>query len=112
MTHAELPLKGRCLCGSVQIELTSMPLLTLACHCKGCQKFSASDYSLTAMFPTHDFSVSGELVLGGLKSDAQEHYFCASCMCFVYSRGTEPKSASTYARRCWTMPRCSRLLSN
>lgn len=25
-------------------------------------------------------------MLGGLKSDAQEHYFCASCMCFVYSR--------------------------
>ncbi|MGR3676887.1 MAG: GFA family protein [Paracoccaceae bacterium] len=46
MTHAELPLKGRCLCGSVQIELTSMPLLTLACHCKGCQKCSAS-----ALFP-------------------------------------------------------------
>ncbi|WP_108882364.1 GFA family protein [Anderseniella sp. Alg231-50] len=80
------PLTGACLCGSVQIKVTASPLLTLACHCRDCQKLSASAYSLTTMFPSDGFSYTGELIKGGLGSGGRTHYFCKSCLNFVFSR--------------------------
>lgn len=80
------PLKGSCLCGAVQVRMTERPLLTLACHCRGCQKFSASAYSLTTMFPHDSFSYTGELIKGGLGSDGRTHFFCKSCLNFIYSQ--------------------------
>lgn len=38
------------------------PILTMACHCRGCQRMSASAFSLTAMFPNSDFAPG----LGGI----------------------------------------------
>ena len=86
MSSPELPLEGSCLCGSVQVKVTALPLLTLACHCRDCQKLCASAYSLTAMFPADSFSVTGELKIGGLRTRGRKHYFCPSCMNFVFSR--------------------------
>ncbi|MEP5154507.1 GFA family protein [Planktotalea sp.] len=77
--------KGACLCGAVQVRLTSTPLLTLACHCDGCQKFSAGAFTLTAMFPKQNFSCSGAVEIGGLRSEGRAHFFCAACKVFVYS---------------------------
>ena len=86
MTTPELPLDGRCLCGSVRVRVTAAPLLTLACHCRDCQKLAASAYSLTAMIPAEGFSVSGNLVTGGLGTDQRRHQFCANCLTFVFTR--------------------------
>ncbi|MEP4036620.1 GFA family protein [Pseudophaeobacter sp.] len=86
MKTLKLPLEGSCLCGSVRVSLSALPLLTLACHCRGCQKLCASAYSLTAMFPADSFSITGDLVRGGLRSEGREHYYCRSCLGFVYSR--------------------------
>lgn len=86
MAFPNPPYAGSCLCGSVKVRVTALPLLTLACHCRACQKFSASAYSLTTMFPKESFTCSGELVQGGLRSPGRNHYFCKSCMNFVYSR--------------------------
>ncbi len=86
MSVPHVPLEGSCLCGSVQVRVTAPPLLTFACHCRDCQKLCASAYSLTAMFPAESFSVTGELKIGGLKAGARQHYFCPSCMNFVFSR--------------------------
>ena len=86
MKPPKLPLQGSCLCGSVRVSLSALPLLTLACHCRGCQKLCASAYSLTAMFPADSFSVTGDLTRGGLRSKGRDHYFCRSCLGFVYSR--------------------------
>jgi len=80
------PFEGTCLCGSVQVSMTAPPLLTLACHCRDCQKLCASAYSLTTMFPSDSFSCSGELIKGGLGSSGRTHYFCRSCLNFVYSQ--------------------------
>lgn len=80
------PFQGSCLCGAVQVRVESPPLLTLACHCRGCQKFSASAYSLTTMFPYESFSCTGELIKGGLGSSGKDHYFCKSCKNFIYSQ--------------------------
>ncbi len=86
MKRPRLPLKGSCLCGSVHVSLSALPLLTLACHCRDCQKLCASAYSLTAMFPADSFSVTGDLMRGGLRSKGREHHYCRSCLTFVYSR--------------------------
>lgn len=63
-------------------------MLTLACHCRDCQKLCASAYSLTTMFPSDGFSCSGDLIKGGLGSDGVTHYFCKSCLNFIYSQIT------------------------
>lgn len=86
MALPQPPFKGACLCGSVQVSITAAPLLTFACHCRDCQKFSASAYSLSTMFPFDSFSCTGDLIIGGLRSEERTHYFCASCLNFIYSQ--------------------------
>lgn len=86
MALPEPPLKGACLCGAVQVHVTASPLLTLACHCRDCQKLTASAYSLTTMFPNDGFSYTGKLIKGGLGSSERAHYFCKSCLNFVFSQ--------------------------
>ncbi|WP_146344627.1 GFA family protein [Phaeobacter marinintestinus] len=80
------PLTGACLCGSVQVTVTTPPLLTFACHCRDCQKFTASAYSLTTMVASDGFSYTGDLIKGGLGSEERTHYFCKSCLNFVFSQ--------------------------
>lgn len=86
MALPQPPFEGSCLCGSVQVHITEPPLLTLACHCRDCQKLTASAFSLTTMFKNDSFACSGELYRGGLKSSGRDHYFCKSCGNFIYSQ--------------------------
>ncbi len=86
MAFPQPPYEGACLCGSVQVRVTARPLLTVACHCRDCQKLSASAFTLTAMFPRDAVSCTGALVRGGLRSDGRAHYYCKSCLNIVYSR--------------------------
>ena len=85
MALPEPPFKGSCLCGSVHVHITAPPMLTLICHCRDCQKLTASAYSLTTMFPEDSFSCTGDLIAGGLKSSGRVHHFCKSCLNFIYS---------------------------
>lgn len=80
------PFHGSCLCGSVQVRVTEPPLLTFACHCRDCQKRSASAYSLTTIFPTSGFSCAGDLINGGTGESGRKHYFCKNCLNFIYSQ--------------------------
>ena len=58
---------GGCRCDRVRIRVTSKPLITMACHCNGCQRMSSSAFSLTAMFFSDAFEVNqGKPVIGGL----------------------------------------------
>ena len=46
---------------------TAPPLLTMACHCTGCQRMTGSAFSLSAAFPSDGFTVTqGDPVIGGL----------------------------------------------
>ncbi|WP_129790967.1 GFA family protein [Sphingosinicella sp. CPCC 101087] len=78
--------EGGCRCGLVRIRVTAPPLLTMACHCTGCQRMSASAFSLSAAIPSEGFSVTqGEPVIGGLRGPTR-HYFCPSCMSWMFTR--------------------------
>jgi hypothetical protein len=66
--------------------VSAPPLLTMACHCKGCQRMTGSAFSLSAAIPSEGFSVTkGEPVIGGLHG-ATRHYFCPYCMSWLFTR--------------------------
>ncbi len=84
MTDWKLPWEGGCLCGQVRFRLTEPPLLTMACHCRGCQKLSASAYSLSFAAPRAGFAVTqGETALGGLHGPHEQHY-CPHCKNWMF----------------------------
>ena len=58
MTGDGLTKEGGCRCGRVRLKVTKRPLLTMACHCKGCQRMSSSAFSLSAAIPTDGFEVT------------------------------------------------------
>jgi hypothetical protein len=79
-------MSGGCRCGRVRIEITAPPLITMACHCTGCQRMSASAFSLSAAIPTEGFRVTkGETTIGGLRG-AGGHHFCPHCMTWMFTR--------------------------
>lgn len=81
-----LPLEGGCRCDRVRIRISAAPLLTMACHCLGCQRMTGSAYSLSAAIPAPGFEViRGEPVIGGLRG-ATRHYFCPDCMSWLFTR--------------------------
>lgn len=78
---------GHCRCGATSIAATGDPLITSACHCRGCQRMTSSAFSLSAMFPSEGFSVlSGELTKGGAQSPGLDHYICSACGSWMYTR--------------------------
>lgn len=86
MSDWKLPWDGGCRCGQVRFRVSAAPLLTMACHCRGCQRMSASAYSLSAAIPTEGFAVTqGEPVIGGLHG-ATRHFFCPHCMSWMFTR--------------------------
>ena len=86
MSGWNLPWDGGCRCGQVRLKISAPPLLTMACHCTGCQRMSASAYSLSAAIPSDGFEVTtGEPVIGGLHG-ASRHYFCGYCMSWMFTR--------------------------
>jgi len=87
MTGPTLPMAGSCRCGQVRIEISAPPLFTSACHCRGCQKMSASAYSLSVAIPTGGFRVTeGEPVPGGLQGETIRHHFCPHCKSWMFTR--------------------------
>ena len=77
---------GGCRCGQVRLRIDAPPLITMACHCTGCQRMTGSAYSLSAAIPTDAFSVTrGDPAIGGLHGPTR-HYFCPHCMSWLFTR--------------------------
>lgn len=92
---AAWPREGGCRCGRLRFKVSAPPILTMVCHCAGCQRMTGSAFSLGAAFRRQDFQViQGEPVVGGLKGEIR-HQFCPDCMSWVY---TEPGAAITNVR--------------
>jgi len=82
-----LPWEGGCRCGAVRLRVSAPPLLTMACHCTGCQRMTASAFSLSAAIPSEGFAVTqGEPVVGGLHGAESHHFFCPRCMSWLFTR--------------------------
>ncbi|MBS0416559.1 MAG: GFA family protein [Proteobacteria bacterium] len=86
MSEWNLPWQGGCRCNQVRFEIKLPPLLTMACHCTGCQRMSASAFSLSVAIPTAGFGVTtGEPVIGGLHGNPR-HFFCPHCLTWMFTR--------------------------
>lgn len=84
-----LPIEGSCRCGQIRLKITAQPMITMACHCSGCQKMSASAFSCSAAIPSQGFEVTaGEPVIGGTHGDDVHHYHCPHCKSWMFSRMT------------------------
>ena len=83
---ADLSYNGSCLCGQVRFRVTAEPLITMACHCRGCQKLTSSAYSLSALTQEGAFEVTeGEPVIGGLHGPVR-HFHCDWCKSWLFTR--------------------------
>jgi hypothetical protein len=86
MRDWELPWDGGCRCGKVRFRVSAPPLVTMACHCRGCQRMTASAFSLSVAVPTDGFALTeGEVDLGGLHGP-QRHHFCGWCKSWLFTR--------------------------
>ena len=89
MSDWNLPWEGGCRCGQVRFRISAPPLITMACHCTGCQQMTASAFSLSVLLPKDGFEVTkGEPVIGGLHG-TPIHYFCPHCMSWIFTRFDE-----------------------
>jgi hypothetical protein len=110
MKPPTLPLAGACRCGKVKVEITAPPIMTCACHCTGCQKMSASAFSLTAIMPSAGFRVTeGEPVIGGLHGADLHHYHCPWCKTWMFTRAEAMEGfvnvrPSLFEDRAWFSP--------
>lgn len=86
MTEGDGRRDGGCRCGRVRFRVTGKPIMTVACHCTGCQRMTASAFSLSALYPSESFEVvQGETVIGGLHGPTR-HFFCPHCMSWLFTR--------------------------
>lgn len=105
----KLPWLGGCRCGRVRLRVTEAPLCTFACHCTGCQRMTASAYSLTIMLPRTGLSViEGETVIGGIHGPTRHHH-CDHCKAwlFTYPEGADATTnlrASALDDHLWVVP--------
>ncbi|MGA0605381.1 GFA family protein [Phenylobacterium sp. VNQ135] len=81
------PRDGGCRCGQVRFRLSGPALITMACHCRGCQKMTASAFSLSTLVADEAFEIiAGEPVVGGAGSPDLRHFFCPKCMSWMFTR--------------------------
>jgi hypothetical protein len=85
MTAWKLPWIASCLCRQVLMHITAPPVISMACHCKGCQKHTGGAYSLTLMLPVSGFEVDGETQLGALHRAESQHHYCKTCLSWLYT---------------------------
>jgi len=86
MNHWKLPWEAGCRCDRLRMAISAPPLLTMACHCTGCQRMTASAFSLSVAVPASGFAIlKGEPVIGGLHG-VHRHYFCSYCMSWAFTR--------------------------
>lgn len=78
--------EGGCRCGQVRFRIGASAIITMACHCTGCQRMTGSAFSLSALYPSNSFEVvQGEPVIGGLHGPTR-HFFCPHCMSWLFTR--------------------------
>jgi hypothetical protein len=86
MADWKLPWTGRCRCERVRFTISAPPIITMACHCLGCRRMTASAFSLSVLVPGSGFVVTeGEVVLGGRQKEPP-HFHCAFCKSWMFTR--------------------------
>ena len=83
MADQVFPMQGGCQCGVCRYEVTSKPFVAYTCHCRACQKMTASAFLSCMQVPHEDVRLlSGEPKLAERTADSGNRLvtsFCAVC---------------------------------
>jgi hypothetical protein len=73
-------LTGGCQCGAVRYEISEEPLGIYVCHCRECQKQSASAFGISIIVPAQGFTVTrGTPEEWSRQTDSGRTLFCMFC---------------------------------
>jgi hypothetical protein len=73
-------LTGGCQCGAVRYEMAGEPVTVYVCHCRECQKQSASAFGISVIVKRSDFRVTqGEVKVWQRPTDSGGMLACAFC---------------------------------
>jgi hypothetical protein len=77
------PLTGRCQCGAAAYAISAEPLAVYVCHCRECQRQSASAFGVSVDFPRAAFRLTrGEICTWTRLADSgrkRDCHFCPTC---------------------------------
>jgi hypothetical protein len=79
-----VPLTGRCRCEHARFRMETAPIITHACHCRLCQRFSGTPFRTVAMIETDRLTLleGKTMVFHGAGSHKQIQ--CADCGCALW----------------------------
>ena len=84
-----LPAQGGCQCGACRYELSAAPYVCYTCHCRACQKLTASAFLSCVQVPRESFSlVAGVLETCVRMADSGNKLttsFCTACGTTLYA---------------------------
>jgi len=83
-----MTLTGQCLCGQYSYSVDAEPVMTMACHCKNCQRQSGSAFSTNIGVPRSAITSKGSLKTYIDTADSGnklERQFCGDCGSPIYS---------------------------
>jgi hypothetical protein len=95
--------EGGCRCGAIRYRMTAEKLPNVyACHCRDCQTWSGSAFSLQAILPENQLEVTGEPAVFELTSPTSGRISrqrgCPVCFTRVYNtNSSRPGSATVRA---------------
>ena len=78
--HHRTRLAGGCQCGVVRYEICGEPELLYVCHCRECQKQSASAFGISVIIKRSGFRITrGEMKVWSRATDSGGTLGCAFC---------------------------------
>jgi hypothetical protein len=84
---------GGCRCGRIRFRVTLPAMLSMACHCGGCQRMTASAFSLSIAVQRDRFEITrGQevVVKGGEQLDDEAgHRHCSFCKSWLFTEVPE-----------------------
>ncbi|PMR79953.1 GFA family protein [Halomonas urumqiensis] len=74
-------MKGSCLCGAIEYEVSTLDMPITFCHCQRCRKAHAAPFAPTAGVMRENFRwLKGEDTLSSFESSpGKARYFCSVC---------------------------------
>ena len=93
-----MTLFGGCQCGQVRYAIATQPRVVYCCHCRECQKQSASAFGMSLPVKMADVTFTGRLESWERATDLGTRtrcFFCPKCGSRVYHQGTATPDQAT-----------------
>lgn len=84
-------IEGGCQCGQMRYVIATRPRVVYCCHCRECQKQSASAFGMSIPVRANEFTATGRLARWERPTDLGTRtrcFFCPECGSRVYHQGS------------------------